>query len=200
MTKEVHWSEMSVTTDEYRIRHGHDGATVWFTGLSGAGKSTLAMACARVLFDRGVNVVVLDADNVRHGLNVDLGFGDDDRAENVRRLGEVALLMAAQAQVVLVTAISPFAAGRLAVRRRHTESGVKFVEVHVATSAEECTRRDTKGLYARVADGTYSGLSGVDAPYEMPESPDVRLETQGRAVEECVTDVLSTVLPHIAIS
>ena len=199
MTNEVHWSELSVTTEDYRARHGHEGATVWLTGLSGAGKSTLAMTSARALFDRGMNVSVLDADNLRHGLNSDLGFEDHDRSENVRRLGEVALLLASQAQIVFVTAISPFAADRLAVRKRHRDSNTKFFEVYVATTAGECAARDTKGLYERVAEGTFKGLSGVDAPYEEPVEPEVRIETRDKTIEDCVSEILTIVLPQISV-
>ena len=125
------------------------GATIWFTGLSGSGKSTVAVVVERLLVASGRPAYVLDGDNVRHGLNADLGFGDADRAENVRRLGEVAKLLADAGLVALVPAISPFRAGRAAVRQAHAAAGLTFVEVHVDTPLGECERRDPKGLYAR---------------------------------------------------
>ena len=154
---------------------GAKGATVWFTGLSGSGKSTVAAAVERRLVEAGRPAYVLDGDNLRHGLNADLGFGDDDRAENVRRLGEVARLMADAGLVALVPAISPFRAGREAARAAHAEAGLPFFEVHLATPLAECERRDPKGLYARARTGALVGLTGIDSPYEPPEHPELVL-------------------------
>ena len=154
---------------------GAKGATVWFTGLSGSGKSTVAAAVERRLVEAGRPAYVLDGDNLRHGLNADLGFGDDDRAENVRRLGEVARLMADAGMVALVPAISPFRAGREAARAAHEEAGLPFFEVHLATPLAECERRDPKGLYARARTGALTGLTGIDGPYEPPEHPELVL-------------------------
>ena len=154
---------------------GVTGATVWFTGLSGSGKSTVAAAVERRLIEAGRPAYLLDGDNVRHGLNADLGFADDDRAENVRRLGEVARLLADAGVVALVPAISPFRAGRDAVRAAHVAAGLTFVEVHLATPLEECERRDPKGLYARARAGELQGLTGLDSPYEPPEDPELVL-------------------------
>jgi bifunctional enzyme CysN/CysC len=145
------------------------------TGLSGSGKSTVAVMVERLLVESGQPAYVLDGDNVRHGLNADLGFADYDRTENVRRLGEVAKLLADAGLVALVPAISPFRAGRKATRAAHDAAGLAFVEVHLATSLEDCERRDPKGLYARARAGELAGLTGVDAPYEVPESPELVL-------------------------
>jgi adenylyl-sulfate kinase len=164
---------------------------LWLTGLSGAGKSTIANAAAHHLFTLGVPVYVLDGDNLRHGLNVDLGFSDQDRAENVRRVGEVALLLADAGFVVFVPIISPFFEGRQAVRQRHESAGLGFAEVFIATSVEECAKRDTKGLYAKAAKGELTGLTGVDAPYEAPRSPEMTLLTSQRSVETCAEELLS---------
>ncbi len=154
---------------------GVTGATAWFTGLSGSGKSTVAAAVERRLIEAGRPAYLLDGDNVRHGLNADLGFGDDDRAENVRRLGEVARLLADAGVVALVPAISPFRAGREKARAAHVAAGLTFVEVHLATPIDECERRDPKGLYARARAGELQGLTGLDSPYEPPEHPELVL-------------------------
>ncbi len=154
---------------------GGSGATIWFTGLSGSGKSTVAAVVERLLVGSGRPAYVLDGDNLRHGLNADLAFTDEDRAENVRRLGQVAALLADAGLVALVPAISPFRSGRAAARAAHEQAGLAFLEVHLATPLDECERRDPKGLYARSRAGELDGLTGVDSPYEAPESPELSL-------------------------
>lgn len=154
---------------------GSGGATVWFTGLSGSGKSSVGAAVERRLVEAGRPAYLLDGDNVRYGLNADLGFGDVDRAENVRRLGEVARLMADAGLVALVPAVSPFRAGRDGARAAHVASGLVFLEIYLATNLEECERRDPKGLYARARSGQLAGLTGIDSPYEPPEAPELVL-------------------------
>ncbi|MDP4834371.1 MAG: adenylyl-sulfate kinase, partial [Ilumatobacteraceae bacterium] len=162
------WHEPAVARDQRWRHHRLHGATLWLTGLSGSGKSTIADAVARELLEASVLAYVLDADNLRHGLNANLGFSDADRSENVRRVGEVARLFADTGIVAIVPIISPFAADRARVRVAHAGSGLDFVEIHVATSLAECERRDAKGLYAKVRSGEMRGVSGVDAPYEAP--------------------------------
>jgi adenylyl-sulfate kinase len=149
---------------------------VWLTGLSGSGKSTLANAVAERLLDDGRPAYVLDGDNLRHGLNADLGFSAADRAENVRRVGEVARLMADAGLVVLAPVISPYRADRGRVRAAHEAAGLRFVEVFVDTPLELCERRDPKGLYAKARAGEVTGMTGIDDPYEPPLTPDVRIE------------------------
>ena len=144
------WHEPAVARDQRWRHHRLHGATLWLTGLSGSGKSTIADAVARELLEASVLAYVLDADNLRHGLNANMGFSDADRSENVRRVGEVARLFADTGIVAIVPIISPFAADRARVRVAHAGSGLDFVEIHVATSLAECERRDTKGLYAKV--------------------------------------------------
>jgi adenylyl-sulfate kinase len=166
------------------------GATVWFTGLSGSGKSTIAAALEARLVAEGRPAYLLDGDNLRHGLNGDLGFDQAARDENVRRTGEVARLFADAGLVALVSLVSPYAAARGAVRALHEADGLAFLEVWVSTPPEECARRDPKGLWARAERGELSGLTGVDAPYEAPERPELELSgevPQEDAVERVLT-------------
>lgn len=160
------------------------GATVWLTGLPSAGKTTIARALAGRLAGQGHRVEVLDGDEIRTFLSAGLGFSAEDRDTNVRRIGFVAELLASHGVKALVPVIAPYAHSREAVRKRHQEAGTGYLEVHVATPVEVCSRRDVKGLYAKQAAGDLSGLTGVDDPYELPEDPDLRIDTQGRTAEE----------------
>ena len=162
---------------------GHGGQTVWFTGLSGSGKSSLAFAVEEALVARGVAAYVLDGDNVRFGLNRDLGFSAADRTENVRRIGEVCRLFQDAGLVVLSAFISPYRADRDAVRALHPEGS--FVEVFVDTPLEICEARDVKGLYARARTGEIPEFSGISAPYEAPDAPDITVDAT-RPLSECV--------------
>lgn len=164
------------------------GMTVWLTGLSGAGKSTVSSAVERELVRRGRMTFVLDGDNLRHGLNADLGFSESDRAENVRRTAEVAKLMADAGVTVLVALISPFRDGRDAARRIHEDAGLRFLEVFVDTPLDECERRDPKGLYERARRGEIPAMTGIDSPYEAPQHPDLHLVSLD--VDEAVVEVL----------
>ncbi len=164
--------------------------TIWFTGLSGAGKTTVAATLKVMLDEKGLRTFLLDGDLLREGLNSDLGFEQKDRVENVRRVGEVALLFSSVGYLSLVTVISPYAAGRAAVRNRHAVSGVPFVEVHVATPLEVCEERDPKGLYARARSGEVRRFTGVSDPYEVPESPELVLLTPGKSPEQSAGEVL----------
>ena len=148
---------------------------MWLTGLSGSGKSSVAVALERLLVEAGRPAYRLDGDNLRHGLNADLGFSAEDRDENVRRAGEVARLLADAGVVAIVPLISPYRAGRDRVREVHAAAGVPFVEVHVDTPIEECERRDPKGLYAKARAGEIKGFTGIDDPYEAPTSPELVL-------------------------
>lgn len=151
------------------------GATVWLTGLSGSGKSSIAVACERLLLSAGRPAYVIDGDNLRHGLNGDLGFSAADRAENVRRIGHVARLLADAGVVALAPVISPYRADRAAVRAIHGEAGLPFVEVYVDTPIEVCEARDPKGLYAKARAGEITGFTGVDDPYQAPEAAELVL-------------------------
>ncbi len=171
------------------LQAGQAGMTLWFTGLSGSGKSTIAVALERKLIEMGRPAFRLDGDNLRHGLNSDLGFAAKDRTENIRRAGEVAKLMAEAGLIVIACFISPYRADRERVRRMHEAANVRFVEVFVDTPIEVCAKRDPKGLYAKAKSGQLtSGLTGVsaDAPYERPERPELTLKTVEEGVEGCV--------------
>jgi bifunctional enzyme CysN/CysC len=172
----VVFHESTVSRAERWAATGRSGATVWLTGLSGSGKSTIAAELEHLLVGRGVLAYMLDGDNLRHGLNGDLGFAASDRAENVRRAGEVARLFADAGVIAIVPLISPYAADRERVRARHEESGLRFVEVFVDTPLEECERRDPKGLYVKARAGELPGFTGIDDPYEAPARPDLRLD------------------------
>ena len=172
-TANTRWHDGAVTPQERAVALGFSGATVWLTGLPASGKSTLAVAVEALLVGAGRPALRLDGDNLRQGLNGDLGFGADDRAENVRRTAHAAALLAEAGVVALVALVSPFAADRNAARAIHEAAGVPFVEVWVATGLDECERRDPKGLYARARAGELPGLTGVGDVYEAPESPEL---------------------------
>ncbi|MEU8772560.1 adenylyl-sulfate kinase [Streptomyces sp. NPDC048606] len=160
------------------------GATVWLTGLPSAGKTTIAYALAERLRGEGHRVEVLDGDEIREFLSAGLGFGREDRHTNVQRIGFVAELLASNGVKALVPVIAPFADSREAVRKRHAAENTAYLEVHVATPVEVCSERDVKGLYAKQAAGEISGLTGVDDPYEVPVSPDLRIESHTQTVRE----------------
>jgi bifunctional enzyme CysN/CysC len=176
-----------LSQDERRAALGTSGATIWMTGLSGSGKSTIATAIEHTLVSSGQAAFMLDGDNLRHGLNSDLGFSEEDRNENVRRVGEVAKILAESGTVAIASLVSPYRAERDRVRAIHAEAGVPFYEVFVDTSLEECERRDPKGLYAKARAGEITDLTGVGAPYEAPEKPDLVTSPD---LEEAVRQVL----------
>lgn len=183
------WHRGEVDRDARRRAHGHGGVTLWLTGLSGSGKSTLAHRVERRLIERGAFAYVLDGDNVRHGLNADLGFGADERKENIRRVGEVARLFTDAGAIVITAFISPYREDR-ARARALLEDG-DFVEVHVAADLATCEARDPKGLYAKARAGEIPSFTGVSAPYEEPESPELRVDTGAADVDACAEQVLS---------
>lgn len=176
MTENVVWHEGEVSRVQRALITGGKGCTVWLTGLSGSGKSTIAREVEKALVNAGRGCYVLDGDNLRYGLNKDLGFSQPDRAENVRRVGEVAKLMADAGLVVLVPVISPYVDDRASVRRMHAEAGLPFIEAFVDTPLEVCEQRDVKGLYAKARAGEIQGMTGVDDPYEAPVEPDVHID------------------------
>jgi bifunctional enzyme CysN/CysC len=180
-------------TDRHAVTGGR-GVTVWMTGLSGSGKSTIAYLAEKMLVVSGRAAYVLDGDNLRHGLNSDLGFTPEHRAENVRRVGEVARLLADAGVVALVPVISPFAADRKMVREAHEQAGLSFIEVFVDAPLEVCEERDPKGLYARARAGEISDMTGIDSPYEPPEDPDLKLDTEASSPEEMAERLVAEVV------
>ncbi len=175
VTPGVVWHDGAVARAERAAVTGGSGAVIWFTGLSGSGKSTVAAEVERSLVAAGRAAYLLDGDNLRHGLNGDLGFSAEDRGENVRRVGEVAALFADAGVVAVVPLVSPYRADRDRVRSRVTDAGLAFVEVHVDTPLELCESRDPKGLYARARAGELTGMTGIDDPYEAPVAAELVL-------------------------
>lgn len=167
---------------------GHGAACVWLTGLSGSGKSTLANRIEKRLVERGALAYVLDGDNVRHGLNADLGFGPDARRENIRRIGEVARLFVDAGAIVLTAFISPYRDDRASVRALLPEGA--FIEVHVATPLAVCEARDPKGLYRKARAGEIRDFTGLDAPYEAPDAPELAVDTSEAELDECAARVI----------
>lgn len=183
----IYRADHLVSREERERRSGHRGAVIWLTGLSGAGKSTLAMALERKLFTQGASVYVLDGDNVRAGLNSDLGFSAADRAENIRRIGEVAALFADAGTIVITAFISPMKRDRDIARKA---AGDRFHEVYVSADVQTCEARDTKGLYKRARAGEISEFTGISAPYEAPDAPELALDTAAMSVDECVDELV----------
>ena len=198
-SENVTWHDSSVTREAREERRGHRGAVLWFTGLSASGKSTLASEVEKALFKRGYFSYVLDGDNVRHGLNGDLGFTAADRTENIRRIGEVAKLFAESGALVLTAFISPYREDREHVREIMARDR-DFMEVFVSCPVEVCEARDPKGLYKKARAGEIPNFTGIDAPYEEPEAPEVVLETDVHDVEACVKQVLTYLRQHGYIS
>src|SRR5688500_16966199 len=186
----VVWQPGETTREARWQALGGPGATVWFTGLPSSGKSTFAAAVEAKLLAEGHAAYVLDGDNLRHGLNGDLGFSPSDRAENVRRTAEVAALMADAGVVALASLVSPARADRAAARAAHDSRGLRFLEVWVSTPLEECERRDPKGLYARARAGEIPDFTGIGQPYEEPESPDLEIPL-GESLDSAAARVLA---------
>ncbi|MBO9128343.1 adenylyl-sulfate kinase [Bacillus sp. 165] len=190
MTNNLHlvWHKSLVSKEERRHKNGHHSFILWFTGLSASGKSTIANAVEKKLFESNIRSYVLDGDNIRHGLNKDLGFSEEDRNENIRRIGEVAKLFVDSGIVVLSAFISPFREDRDRVRGLLEEH--EFIEVYVKCPIEECEKRDPKGLYKKARSGQIKQFTGVDSPYEEPFSPEVTIESHCFSVEECTEQII----------
>ncbi len=183
------WHPTTVTKEQRQQRAGHKSAILWFTGLSGAGKSTLANAVEHELNQRGLASYVLDGDNIRHGLNKGLGFGEEDRKENIRRIGEVAKLFVDAGVIVLTAFISPYRSDR-ELARSLVAAG-EFIEVYVQCPLEECERRDVKGLYQKARRGEIGQFTGISAPYEEPDQPELVVASSEQSIEESVAAVLA---------
>ncbi len=192
-SQNIYWSEGAVTALRRAARHGHKGAVIWFTGLSGSGKSTLSRAVERELFNMGMHTYVLDGDNIRHGLNSNLGFSPEDREENIRRVAEVAKLLADAGLIAITAFISPYLADRRRAREIALEAGVEFIEVFIDAPLATCEERDTKGLYKKARAGEIKEFTGISAPYEVPENPELTIHTDRESREESTARVIELV-------
>ncbi len=180
----VHWHHGDITREDRNRLLEQKGATLWFTGLSASGKSTIAVALEAVLYEQGKLCYRLDGDNIRFGINKNLGFSAEDRAENIRRIGEIAKLFVDSSLIVLSSFISPYWKDREQVRKLHEEAGFEFVEVFVDCSLETAEQRDPKGLYKKARAGEIKNFTGIDDPYEAPENPEIHLHTDQMTLEE----------------
>jgi adenylylsulfate kinase len=188
-SKNLTWHEGQVARTDREAKIGQRGCTIWLTGLSGSGKSTVAVAAEKVLHDRGFQTYILDGDNVRQGLNNNLGFSPDDRTENIRRIGEVSKLFTDAGVIVFTSFISPYRADRDAVRGIMSEGD--FIEAYVAASLETCEGRDVKGLYAKARKGEIPEFTGISAPYEEPAKAELTIDTGKQTVDESAADLIA---------
>ncbi|MEW9677358.1 adenylyl-sulfate kinase [Lentibacillus sp. L22] len=188
-TENIKWHHSKITKEHRRQLNNHNSAVVWFTGLSGSGKSTISVELEKELHHMGVRTYRLDGDNIRHGLNKNLGFSPKDRKENIRRIGEVSKLMVDAGLVTLSAFISPYRKDRDEIRELLDEG--EFIEVFVDASIETCESRDPKGLYKKVRTGEIKGFTGIDAPYEAPVDPEITVDTDVQCVGESVETILS---------
>jgi bifunctional enzyme CysN/CysC len=198
-SENIFWTESEITAPRRAERNQHRGAVVWLTGLSGAGKSTIARLVEKELFRLQMHTYVLDGDNLRHGLNANLGFSPEDRAENIRRVAEVAKLMADAGTVVITSFISPYRADRARARAIALQAGAEFVEIFVDAPLAVCEERDPKGLYQKARAGKLKGFTGIDAPYEPPEDPEIVVRTEEQTAAECADQVLAKLLPRLRL-
>jgi len=190
------WHHGLVDPQHRHAALGHKGATLWFTGLSGSGKSTVAVQLEKQLIDRRHNAYRLDGDNIRHHLNKDLSFAPDDRVENIRRIGEVSRLFADAGVLTLVSFISPYREDRNRARQLHADAGLPFLEIFIDTPIEVCEQRDPKGLYKKAREGQIKDFTGISAPYEPPESPELRLTPDHGAPEQQAEHCLKLLTHH----
>ena len=191
---DIKWHPSSLARAERWAHTEQRGATVWLTGLPASGKSTVAVALERAVVSRGRLAYLLDGDNIRHGISDDLGFSAGDRAENIRRVGHVARLFADAGVIAIASMVSPLRSDREIARELHRAADLDFIEVHVSTPVTECERRDPKGLYERARRGELRGLTGIDAPYESPENPDLRFDTTGADIDRLASLILGALM------
>lgn len=185
----ITWHDSEVTKQQRQQRNNHKSAVVWFTGLSGSGKSTVSVALEKALFEQQVHTYRLDGDNIRHGLNNNLGFSPEDRKENIRRIGEVGKLMVDAGLLTMTAFISPYEEDREQVRA--TLDDGEFIEVYTKCSLEGCESRDPKGLYQKARAGEIQGFTGINAPYEEPTNPEIVIDTEKLSVEEAVEEIIN---------
>jgi adenylylsulfate kinase len=188
-SQNIVWHKAQITKHDRHRLNGHKSAILWFTGFSGAGKSSLSVAVEKELHKRGIRTYVLDGDNIRHGLNSNLGFTPEDRTENIRRIGEVSKLFVDAGVMTLTAFISPYREDRNMVREMVDD--MEFLEIYVKCTLEECEKRDPKGLYKKARNGEIKGFTGIDAPYEAPVNPELVVETDKETLRESVAAVLN---------
>ena len=188
-SKNITWHESNITKEDRERLNGHKAVVLWFTGLSGSGKSTLAHAVEQALYDKGCRTIVLDGDNIRHGLDTTLGFSPEDREENIRRIGEVAKLFTQAGVIALTAFISPYRADRDKARELLNDG--EFVEVYLKCAVDVCESRDVKGLYKKARAGEIKEFTGISAPYEEPLNPELVIDTAAETLEESTRKVLA---------
>lgn len=196
-TSNIVWHPHPVTKENRSEHKQQRSCILWFTGLSGSGKSSIAGAVEEKLFQRGHHTYLLDGDNVRHGLNGDLGFSNEDRVENIRRIGEAAKLFTDAGLIVLTAFISPFRANRQCVRDLVNQD--EFIEVHMDTPLAECEQRDSKGLYQKARDGLIKNFTGIDSEYEAPEAAEIVIKSAEFGIEECADQIIDYLLANQVI-
>jgi adenylylsulfate kinase len=197
MSKHIIPHSYQISKDDRLNSNKHNSFLLWFTGLSGSGKSTIANVVEQKLFEKGIKTYTLDGDNIRKGINNDLSFAPEDRTENIRRIAEVSNLMIDAGLVVLAAFVSPYKKDRENIRT--IVKDVNFVEVYINTSVEECERRDVKGLYKKARAGEIKNMTGISAPYEAPENPDIEIRTEIETIEDSVKKIIDFITPKLSI-
>ena len=190
----ITWHDSEVTKEDRQRQNDHKSAVIWFTGLSGSGKSTISVALEKALFEEGKHSYRLDGDNVRHGLNKNLGFSPEDRKENIRRIGEVSKLLVDAGTIAITAFISPYREDRDEVREILEDR--EFIEVYTECSVEECEKRDPKGLYEKARSGEIKEFTGISAPYEAPKHPELTINTERQSIDESVEQILNYLKEH----
>ncbi len=191
MTDNIIWHKTSVSTEERSLTKKHKPIVLWYTGLSGAGKSTIANAVDRMLYERGYHTYIIDGDNIRHGLNHDLGFDEISRTENIRRVSEVAKLFVDAGLIVSVVLISPFIYDREQARKI---IGDNFIEIFIDAPLAECEKRDPKKLYKKAREGEIANFTGISSPYEKPINPDIHITSSSKTIDECADKIINYLL------
>ena len=197
MSKNIKPHNYQITRENRTTSNKHQSFLIWFTGLSGSGKSTIANLVEKKLFEIGIKTYVLDGDNIRKGINSDLSFTPEHRTENIRRIAEIANLMIDAGLVVLAAFVSPYKKDRENIRT--IVKDINFVEVYINTSIEECERRDVKGLYKKARAGEIKNMTGISAPYEAPEQPDIEIRTEFESIEDSVKSIVEFITPKLSM-
>lgn len=197
ISKNIIQHDYQVSREDRKSKNNHNSFLIWFTGLSGSGKSTIANLVEQQLFEKGIKTYTLDGDNIRKGINNDLTFSPEDRTENIRRIAEISNLMIDAGLVVLAAFVSPYKKDRENVKNIVKNSN--FVEVFINTSVEECERRDVKGLYKKARAGEIKNMTGISAPYEAPEQPDIEIKTEKVSVKEAVNKIINHITPKLKL-